>query len=119
VVRVGAYLLGLLFSGGTVLAAGSVLSSVKRSMNRPAPVRSVKAAGKWAEEAAARPALLELPSSQNVPPQSSESLQPATADSPRTGENRKKARRAEPGKRKRANTPSGGPRRQRKKQKQI
>jgi hypothetical protein len=30
--HIGAYLLGLLFSGGTILAAGSVLSSVKRSM---------------------------------------------------------------------------------------
>jgi hypothetical protein len=33
--RIGAYLFGLLFSGGTVMAVGSLLGSIRRSMFRP------------------------------------------------------------------------------------
>jgi hypothetical protein len=55
-VRIGTLFLGLIFSGGAILAAGTVLGPVKRSISRPPADRSPRrtASRSDAEENASR-----------------------------------------------------------------
>lgn len=106
--RVDAVILWLLFGGGTVLAAGSVLSSIKHSMSgAAAPSYPAGTTGTPDEllpepesdcEVISEPVLLALPSPQNEPMEALELL-PLPTDTSRTGKNKRKSRRAEPGKR--------------------
>lgn len=104
--RVDAVVLWLLFGGGTFLAAGSVLSSIKLSMSAPsgrpdyapaAAPRDLLPETEPESEAIPHAELLALPQPQSEPVQAGEPP-PLPTDTSRTGKN-KKAGRTESGKR--------------------
>ncbi len=117
--RVGAYILGLLFSGGTILAAGSVLGSLKRSVSGPlmptCPAVRMAAQRKLPAEPESavqdgeipEPAVLAHPAPQLQPAETSDHPSPHATDTSRAGKKTKKVRRAEPRKRAQAKEQSG------------
>jgi hypothetical protein len=107
--RVAAYLLGLLFSGGTVLAAGSALSSLKRSMSRPmegsqvdrtsaiqgpSPPQSMREC-----DAIPKPALAASPLPRVEPAETPKHSLSQVADPSRAGKKKKRTRLGDPSKR--------------------
>ena len=105
--RVGPYILGLLFSGGTALAAGSVLSALKRSMSdptriyHPGPTIGLKGTLLDAENERKEnpvPTLLALAPPQNQSVEILQTPQSHEADNSRPGANRKKRGRLGPAK---------------------
>jgi hypothetical protein len=101
--RAGAYILGLLFSGGTVLAAGSVLSSLKRSISAltstyPVARREVPLGANDERERSAVPGLLALAQPQTPSEEILQITRSHENDISRPGTNRKKRRRQSPAK---------------------
>jgi len=105
--RVDSLILYLLFSGGTVMAAGSVLGSIKRSMSAtPQPEAGYRVVAERVlpadsppsskDEFIAAPTMLALPAPESEPMEAGEVIKPLEKDTSRNGKNRKKARRAEP-----------------------
>lgn len=107
--KVDAVVLWLLFGGGTVLAAGSVLSSIKRSLSAPAaaPTKYTTPAvsdellpeTEFEQRALPEPALLALPLPETQPAEIETEAQSPNSATARTGKNKKKGRRTEPRKR--------------------